>query len=276
MSLFWGRHGDMWEPEGGEHREWRDLQPGDLVVSEREVWCVREARLVPVIDWDERDREGYRRLNGHGASEEDWPYRPVYLIVVPAKGGKRRHVKVRPYMNYGRMTYVLHPHYPVCSDCGEPWPCPEIDITRQVRKEAAAMEQLSRIMPGCCWGCGEPVTSRQKSITFDGENLLLPGASPAVFHLRHGKPYCFSAAVDYEKKWAAAEPGRHPSLHCRGDRIVHVDGTECSEEPFCPGPGAHHPGNVMNHRAYAASARKCLRCRDACEMQGIVIPEAPA
>lgn len=274
MSLFWGRDGDMWEPEGGERRPWRDLHPGDPLMSRREIWRVREVRPVPVIDWDEHDREGFRTRNRGGLPEEDWPLRPLYLILLPVKGGKRRHVKVRPYAR--PTAYVLPFHYPVCTECGEPWPCPEIAIVKEVRKESARMEQLSRIMPGCCWGCGEPVTGRQKSIAFEGENLLLPGAPEPVFHLRHGKPYCSSAAVDYEKKWVTAQPGRHPRLHCPGNRIFHVDGAECTEEPFCPGRDVHHTGNFMDHRAYAEYARRCLRCRDACELRGIVIPEAPA
>ena len=37
MSLFWGRHEDSWEPEGGESREWRDLKPGDLLANSRKM-----------------------------------------------------------------------------------------------------------------------------------------------------------------------------------------------------------------------------------------------
>lgn len=270
MSLFWSRYGDSWTPEGGEQREWRDLAPGDLIQLGRKVWRVRETRPVPVADWDEHDRQGYETRNRGRAAEEDWPLRPVYLILVPARGGKARHVKGRPYAR--PRVYVLHPHYPVCGECGEPWPCPEIDITREVRKNAAEMDRLAAIMPGCCWGCGEPVTARQKSIVFEGGNLLLPGAGPAVFHLRRGKPYCGPAAVAYEKKWVKAEPGRHPRLHCTGNLVIHVDGPECSEEPFCPGPKVGH-ATCMNHRHYAAYVRKCVRCLDACAQLGIAVPE---
>jgi hypothetical protein len=272
MSLYWGRRGDSWEPEGGERREWRDLQPGDLIVLRREVWAVREVRLVPVIDWDEQDRDCYQRRSEGGASEEDWRYRPVYLVIVPAKGGKRRHVKVRPWVNFGLMTYALHPHYPVCVECGEPWPCPEIGITREVRKNSAEMERLASILPGCCWSCGGPVTARQKSIAFEGENLLLPGAPAPVFHLRTGKPYCSSAAVDYDKKWVAAGPGRHPRLYCPGKLIVHVDGRECTEDPFCPGRVSHP--SFLDHRGWLEELRRCLRCMDACAQRGITVPES--
>ncbi len=267
MSLFWGRHGNCWEPEGGERREWRDLLPGDLVVFEREVWRVREARLVPVVDWDEHDREGYRRQWRDGITEEDWRYRPVYLIVLPVKGGKRRHVKMRPYVTFGLMAYVLHPHYPVCTECGEPWPCPEIGITREVRKQTAEVERLASILPGCCWSCGEPVTGRHSSIVFEGENLLLPGAPAPVFHLRV-KEGCRSAAMSYEDRWVAAGEGRPWRLQCPGKITEHVDGPACDRDG-CPGVRARHAERAVHVLTRGGTvlrwAKDCARCADAAE-----------
>jgi hypothetical protein len=267
MSLFWGRRGDCWEPEGGERREWRDLLPGDLVVFERKVWRVREVRPVPVVDWDDHDREGYRTLNRDKAGEEDWRYRPLYLILLPAAGGKRRHVKVRPYANFGLMTYVLHPHYPVCVDCGEPWPCPEIGITREVRRQSAEVERLSSILPGCCWSCGKPVTARQKSIVFEGENLLLPGAPSPVFHLR-GKNGCCPAAMSYEDQWVAAGDDRPWRLQCSGKVTEHVDGPECDRDG-CPGVRVRHAERAVHVLTAGGTllrwARGCARCAGAAE-----------
>ena len=266
----------MWEPEGGERRDWRDVGPGDLLAFDREVWRVTEIRPVPVIDWDDRDREhfdAWKRIGTskqEGVTEEEWRFGPLYLIVVPAGGGKRRHLKVRPYGGL-RLAYVLSPHYPVCSDCGKPWPCPEIGITREVRRQSAEMARLEAVLPGCCWKCGKPVTGRQKSIVFEGENLLLPGGPAVVFHLRSGSPYCSSAAVAYEKKWVAADPGRHPRLYCTGRLIIHVDGPECTEDPFCAGNVQH--SSFWDHRGHVASVRGCLRCTDACAQRGITVPE---
>jgi len=270
MSLFWGRNGDCWEPEGGERRAWGDLRPGDLVVLWRQVWAVREARLVPVIDWDEQDREVYRRRYGSGGTEEGWPYRPVYLVVVPVKGGKRRHVKVCPYANFGLMAYALHPHYPVCADCGEPWPCPEIGITREVRKNAAEVERLAAIMPGCCWACGEPVTARHSAIAFEGENLLLPGAPPPVFHLRV-KGGCRSAARDYEDAWVPAGEGRARRLQCSGKVTVHADGPACDRDG-CPGVRVYHAEHASHVITQGGTvlrwARGCERCAGVAERDG--------
>jgi hypothetical protein len=256
MTLFWGRDGTMWEPKGGEWRAWRDLLPGDLIARDRKIWRVREVRPVPVADWDETDREYYRLRRRNAVSEEDWPLRPVYLIVLPVNGGERHHVKALPYA--GGRAWVLSPHYPVCRECGEPWPCRELDITQEVRREAEKIAELEKILPGCCWSCGEPVTHRQSSIVFDGDNLLLPGAAPPVFHLR-SKGGCLHAAVVYEKRWVQAAEGRRCRLSCPGNLILHLDGHECSEDPFCPGRRASHSGSFMDHRY---GNYRCLRCAD--------------
>ena len=52
---------------------------------------------------------------------------------------------------------------------------------------------------------------RHKSMVFDGENLLLPGGSPVVFHLRRqskGGVSCLYSAMDYEEQWVPAGAGR--------------------------------------------------------------------
>jgi hypothetical protein len=62
-------------------------------------------------------------------------------------------------------------------------------------------------LPGCCHACREPITARQKSVTFEGPNLLFPelGDDSAVFHLRE---MCRWAARRYDETWTKAQPGR--------------------------------------------------------------------
>jgi len=285
VSLFWGRNGIRgWEPQGGQSKPWKDLAAGDLIELRRQAWRVREVRQVPVIDWDEGDREHWERERKAYkiCSEDEWPRRPLYLILVPASGGKRHHVKIRPWANWGQDAYVLPEHYPVCKDCGELYPCRELEITQEVTRQAATMERLEKILPGCCWSCGEPVTHRQKVIRFDGDNLLLPSAASPVFHLR-GKGGCLGGAIRYEKRWVAAEEGRRWRLRCPGKLIRHVDGDECSEDPFCPGNVSHN--SFICHRygrlpdgslpsAYGPDFR-CLRCEDALERKGLSLGEPP-
>lgn len=284
MSLFWGRYSG-WEPQGGQCKAWKDLEPGDLIELRRKIWRVAEVRQVPVIDWDEDDRQKWEQESRAYkiGSEEEWPRRPLYLILRPASGGKRHHVKIRPWANWRREAYALPEHYPVCKDCGEPWPCPELEITQEVDREAAKLAELERILPGCCWSCGDPVTHKQSSISFDGENLLLPGAPSPVFHLRR-KGQCRSDAHSYEKRWVAAGEGRRWRLQCPGRLIRHVDGDECTEDPFCPGGNTSHntftrhvfgrlpDGSIQS--AYGPDFR-CLRCEDELERRGLTLGEPP-
>ena len=76
MTLYWSRYSG-WEPQGGQRKAWRDLEPGDLIELRRKIWRVAEVRLTPVIDLDEHDRgqsEQERKAYKLG-SEEDWqPY----------------------------------------------------------------------------------------------------------------------------------------------------------------------------------------------------------
>ena len=291
MSLFWGRYGG-WEPQGGHGKPWKDLEPGDLIEAGRAAWRVVEVRPVPVADWEEQDREYYERLTRQrrnplfapmgspAPAEEEWESRPLSLILVPADGGKRHHLRVRPYGGF-RGAWVLSPHYPVCKDCGELWPCREVEISQEVDRQAADLSRLEKILPGCCWSCGEPVTHRQGAIRFDGENLLLPGAAPAVFHLRR-KGHCRSAAASYEKRWVAAEEGRRWRLQCPGELVRHVDGDECTEDPLCPGGGVLH-GAFTSHaygrlpdgglRSIWGADFRCLRCEDAFERKGMRLEE---
>lgn len=285
MSLFWSRH-DTWEPQGGQRKPWRDLQPGDLLALERRIWRVREVHPIPVIDWDEHDREYYdshcrlhdgisiRLKANKAASEEEWELRPLGLAAIPASGGEIRHFGVRPYASGGHGAYVLSPHYPVCADCGEPWPCGELDIVAEIEKQAMHVERLEKILPGCCWCCNEPVTHRQKVVRFEGDNILLPGREPTVFHMR---AKCIDGARRYERLWVPAGERRTWRLQCPGLLTQHVDGDECSELGLCPGNVYHRrvhghiycryeygpSGQRTTFRGYTGYGPRCLRCTDA-------------
>jgi hypothetical protein len=280
----------MREPQGGQHKAWLDLLPGDLIVVDRKIWSVIEARPDPVVDWHEQDHRYYewhcgpsevvpgqirRRKPNEGCSREEWPLRPLCVMAEPSGGGTREHFEVRPYLR--PRAYVLHPHYPVCASCREPYPCRELDIEAAIDKQAEEFARLEAIMPGCCWACEEPVTSRHKAMSFDGENLLLPGGSPVVFHLRQkskGGVSCLHSAMDYEERWVPAGAGRRWRLSCPGNLVRHLDGQECSELTDCPGPDVRHGGNVMTHQFRGtpeggvvpfpgSGAEHCRRCLDA-------------
>jgi hypothetical protein len=62
-------------------------------------------------------------------------------------------------------------------------------------------------LPGCCNCCHEPVTTRQKTVLFEGPNLRYPnlGQDSALFHTRAD---CRWDARRYDGFWARAVPGR--------------------------------------------------------------------
>ena len=273
--LSW-RSDSMWRPQGWREVPPQYIQPGDVTVLRREAFRVIEVRDVPAADWDEHDEAAYVRAAtwvagraiqpyierggaGEPVSREAWSLRQVYLVIVPAKGGKRQHRKVRPWVGWprGARMLVVPDHYPVCSQCGELYPCRHLEIEDEAAKQMKRLADFEAIMPGCCWHCGQPVTRRQKAIEFAGDNLLLPGAPSPVFHWR--RDACGSAAKAYEDKWAKAGPDRHRRLSCTGNLVLHVDGAECSEDPHCPGSRVNHR-SFMNHRY---GGHRCLRCSDA-------------
>jgi hypothetical protein len=105
---------------------------------------------------------------------------------------------------------VLPEHHAVCARCGEPMPCRDL---REQSKATHALRRARRLMSipeGACWYCEEPISSRQKSVTFPGDNLNLPGGPPAMFHT--GIQDCRHGAMTYQEEWVKAEAGREPFL----------------------------------------------------------------
>lgn len=218
--------------------------PGTLVALRREVWRVVETRDVPEIDREDGDTQD-----------------AYYVILVPHRGGKRRHVKARRRISW----HVMDEHFPVCVECGEPYPCLHLDAKAAGERAGARLDKLASILPGCCWGCGEPITARQERMSFAGPNVWLPTApdSPA-FHLRRA---CYGSAVAYEDAWVTADPTRPRSLltlKCQGTVVVHHGGdAECfgAVDSDCPTVYARH-------RAYTACFAQTHGCPRDCPREG--------
>lgn len=255
-----------WFPDGTAHYE-PGTRPavGDVVPYGRRAWTVTHIAdddLRPEEEayvqgytaaWREKQRPyliSLRRL--HGAAHERENSAGDLALRVSVRGRLDRR-----YPN-GRV--------PLCSCCGHPWPCLAADQERQAEKELEAAERELALMPGCCPACGEPVTSRQRGITFEGPNVRNPLASNPTFHLRQ---QCQGAAARYEDSWVAADPRRKRSLltlRCSGTVIVHADGTgECfgadAADGYCPSIHARH-------RAMYACYTQTLGCGRDCSREG--------
>ncbi|WP_435109792.1 hypothetical protein [Nocardiopsis synnemataformans] len=233
---------------------------GSLVGLDHRAWEVLEVRRVPLADWKPEDHERLRR-KADGQDPEEWPDAPHYLIVRQVGSHQRTHWRTRARKS---AWHLLPEHYAVCHRCGDVAPCREV-LDEQVA--ARALERLARmeaILPGCCWGCGQPVTKRQKTIRFEGENLDLPGGQEVVFHTRSS---CDHLARAYEERWVAAAPGRTRRLSCPGDLITHIDGTECTAPLECPGFTTAHRSSERHVIGTSLTETRCTRCKDALARQ---------
>lgn len=249
-----------WEPIISDTRYGRP-KPGDLIALQRQAYRVVAVSERPVINWDDKDHEAYekrRRWHKDEAepfpAEELWEDRPYALVVRPAQlspsvndNDGTLSVIVRPYI-CDRIVH-LPEHYAVCGLCAGLMPCQHLLAEREAARQAGLLELKLSVMPGCCWSCREVITKRQKSIAFDGPNLEIPGGiEPVMYHLRRD---CLSAAMAYEERWVAADPGaRQLRLRCPGFLHVHLDGPDCDEGPLCVGSEVPHKKGWSNHTYY--------------------------
>lgn len=252
---------DRWySSQPTESRSTSKLQPGDIVIADRKPFRVREIREVPTDRWKDKFVEAWREAGMPDA--ETWWSRPLDISgswdVEDPGVGPRYGVQA----SAGHMWSVLPEHYSVCRLCNELPPCRHVHNERVMEHAAERMAETMSILPGCCHGCGEPITARQKSFTFPGANLIRPdlGDNSAIFHTRVS---CFDSIPSYDRKWAAAEPGRRRFFYCEGTRVWHHDGTfECDRDD-CVGKGdmaklVDHRMQVWHHPEHGRSGCRCL------------------
>lgn len=230
-----------WRPaqSGGHLRDWPE--PGELVAVNRTPYRVVEVRARELVDWSAESRDEWEA----SGFPEPWQYAPHALVCQPVTGGRPVHFSVNRRHLWSHV-HRLPEHYAVCAQCGELAPCMETTSAQQAAVEMERFERLANILPGCCWSCGEPITSRQHALTYDGPNVWMPTAPEGVrFHERRA---CLSAATRYENDWAAADAARRRTLltlACAGTLTVHADGSaECygAESSDCPTIHARHRG----------------------------------
>lgn len=245
-----------WVPFGAYHRHGQP-KVGELLGHEHGVWQVTEVVKLPLSDAD-RDRWLESGMPDLGT----WWRRPYEVHVVQV-GGVRPGWAAEGAVK-GTMTPNLERHagwyvYPggrwaQCSCCGEPMPCRAELEDREVTSALNRIDKLARRRPGCCWCCEEEVSSRQKAVVYDGDNLDLPGGPQVRFHTRRS---CWHQATRYEERWLAVDPRRERILtwpKCGGLLLVHADGSseclsapgplgrECSSAPDCQGHLTHDHG----------------------------------
>lgn len=259
--------GAWWHAEGVSRDyglESRRPEVGETVAFERAAWEVTHVRDAIPTD-DEEQRLAAYRPEFRAAHE---PYRiSLRRLYGPAypKENDRQEVALRvPDGTRWRFPRYDDGRVPLCSCCQHPWPCLERDQSEQAARELHKAERELALPPGCCPACQEPVTSRQKSITFGGPNVRNPLAEGPTFHLRQK---CRHDAARYEEAWVADEPGRSRSLltlTCAGTVIVHHDGSaECFGADGSDCPTVH-----ARHRGYMACYLQTHGCGQECPVEG--------
>lgn len=261
---------DRWRPAYNNLRNGADRgspKVGDLVAWRYAAWLVHEIRPYLDVDLTDAQQDKLNRLVAHFPKEQrSLAYaqrRPSNLvlrhhrgplIIKPGEEEGFKHLHDGTwevsftFWPYRYRWNVLRDPYQVCSCHGHPWPCQEIDrndyTEHQMRKMSRAMATTS---PGVCAHCLEPITARQKSLTFPEPSRLVPGAPGPTFHT--GRTACWSAAEDYERGGRLADnPDVMRLASCPGVRITHeqdlFDGrrVECTAGALCT--GLHGPSGV--------------------------------
>lgn len=234
-----------------------ELAPGDIVIIKRKPWRLREITPRPHINWPPEYLEAWEK--DRSPDPATWWHRP-FALVVDEEG--------KPATKHGwhceaagsRLWTVLPEHYAICRLCGDLPPCMHAHTEAIVEYATAQMDEAMKILPGHCHACYEYVRPRQGSIRFEGPNLIRPdlGEGSAVFHTNSDRK-CWPAAYDYDKKWAAAVPGRRRKLSCDGMAIHHLDGTfECTSGPGCAFEHLGHQGGSVHHWAGQQGDCWCL------------------
>ncbi|MGW4803046.1 hypothetical protein [Kitasatospora sp. NPDC004272] len=228
---------DTWYPDQRDagHCSAGKLTAGQIVISERAPYRVVETRPVDTASWPAMYLETWTGQNCPDPGT--WPLRPVVLVLRDERDDTAKVVHLQCPASLGWRT--LPEHYAVCRRCGELPPCPEVHNAKVAERAGERFEQQMAILPGSCHGCLEPITSRQKVHRFDGPNLIRPdlGDDSAVFHLRGS---CRFELQAYDRRWAAAEPGRRRSFYCEGHLICHHDDTATCSNPQCPSTEVEH------------------------------------
>lgn len=133
----------------------------------------------------------------------------------------------------------------------------EWDVTPELgfATDAPVAESRRRLVERLgCLACGDPITSRHKTVDYGGRNPWASGAEiPVRFHRRaacvtdgDAATWGASSAYAFDRAWLYAN--RQPGLlHCPGTRTDHQDGTyDCTEGESCPTAGWRN-GELVRH-----------------------------
>lgn len=252
---------DEWRPAQGKGSRSRAttgrLEPGNIVVWDRQPYRVLEVRERAQVDWPQDYRDAWVK---HGMpNPATWHYRPRVVVLRHDDQPQAKPLHLQGADN--TYWHVLPEHYWVCRRCQEIPPCRHVHNEAVMERATERMEKEMAILPGVCHGCREPISKRQKSFTFPGANLIRPdlGDNSAIFHTRND---CAGAMKRYDERWAAAKEGRRRYFFCEGTTTVHHDGTTECTNPECLAKGnldswVEHKAWIRHHPRSGPEVQGC-------------------
>ena len=160
-------------PAGTSFVSTKNLTPGQLVAWNHRVW-----RVTSVEELQPGGRRPWRLVLGNPTSVN----RDEVSLGV---GHHPSHIH----------AFTEDEHYPVCANCGGPWPCRELHSREQAKQDAARARRYE--LPGVCPACEEPVTPRQLRQTWLVNLHHWDRDQPVTFHLRRG---CEDEAIRYDRE----------------------------------------------------------------------------
>ncbi len=261
---------DRWRPDQANVRDAGPTgvpEEGDLIGWRYGVWEVISVYDIPEHEMSDTDRAELNKFvtsfKPEARPKRFMKARPRKLVVrhesgpLLAEGFHPRraedgtvtvHMGTNVACEY--VWQILTDPYRVCSCHGEIWPCQEMDRTQMARYNAQVMDKaMATTVPGICAACLEPISTRQRSITFPDESRFVPGAPGPTFHA--GRAECWAAAEQYDLARIADNPEATRHASCPGRRYLHDAQTmavelrvDCSAGPACT--GLHGPAGFRN------------------------------
>lgn len=219
-----------WRPLGAQHyRSTESLKSGEFVAFDHEVFRVIRVHEKP--------------------SDTERPWRVILRPAHINTGDVRDRDHDKAYRATKHTWFDVYPneHYPICATCKEPLPCRDQMAEKLSARGAEEFERYTTA--GVCPACQEPVSQRQKSMTWE-DNAIVPGGPPVTFHMRSA---CWGYARGYEQQWVKLDPERRKAaLTCAGRYTSHHGGSmDCTELGECPGPRAWHGSGESHHPGYS-------------------------
>ncbi len=232
---------------GNVYRRGHSAGEGDTIAWRHAIW-----RITHIRDHEHEGRPGKAITLHHVHGPKLWTV--------------NKHGDAGVWLPAARTVFLdkIEGPYAVCSCHGDPWPCQEIQQSHYADRQAQMLdEKMAGHQTGICPACREPITPRQKTVTYPGDNAEIPGAPAPSFHTR-GK--CWSGASEYELQWIAVDPRRERILtwpKCSGILIVHADGTsECESGEAVVGRGESQP-DCRGHLTHDHGTQKSCYVGDA-------------